>query len=261
MADSSFIEISRKWVCVRVDSYENQQYHDKVRELLGGRFENTAFALMDPDGETMLTRRGSRSPTMTFGSAAGTVRAMENFSRRYEAKDSESLPLPQDFHSLRQALNVSSADQRPLIVIASTEEKADQCREKIRELFSHPELIGRFHYDFLTSPAESSGMKGLSIPVIGDAMLHVVYTDEFGLSGELKATYSMEKSADDLIRIMKNVHKHFALHTELKEYRSHVTKGIRLNINYQNEMPYGEDRDGDGQIDSRQSNRRRPRPR
>jgi len=41
-----FIRASRKFVCVRLESYESEEHQKLVRAFLDGRFENTAFCLL-----------------------------------------------------------------------------------------------------------------------------------------------------------------------------------------------------------------------
>ena len=59
------IEASREFVCVRIESYESEATKKIVRSHLNGRFENTAFCVLAPDGETRLTRSG-RGPRQVF---------------------------------------------------------------------------------------------------------------------------------------------------------------------------------------------------
>ena len=64
-AKKEFVELSRNFVCVRLETYESKAHQDMVRELLGGKMVNTAFVLLAPDGKTQLTRAG-RSPSKGF---------------------------------------------------------------------------------------------------------------------------------------------------------------------------------------------------
>jgi len=55
-ATKEFIEASRKFVCIRIETYENKKSEAMVRKLLGGKFANTAFAIFNPTGTQQLSR-------------------------------------------------------------------------------------------------------------------------------------------------------------------------------------------------------------
>ena len=57
-SDPDVIKSSRNFVCIRIESYESKENQDIVRSYLGGRFENTAFCILSPDGKERLTRAG-----------------------------------------------------------------------------------------------------------------------------------------------------------------------------------------------------------
>jgi hypothetical protein len=69
-SQKEFIDASRNFVCVRLESYESKEHQDMVRSFLDGRFENTAFCILAPDGKERLSGTG-RSPN------AGLVPAPE----------------------------------------------------------------------------------------------------------------------------------------------------------------------------------------
>ena len=56
---------------------------------------------------------------------------------------------------------------------------------------------------------------------------------------------------------MLNANKTFASREDRKTYQDHVTSGRRQGIYFENEIPYGEDRDGDGKIDNQRRGRRK----
>ena len=86
-----------------------------VRELLQGRFENTAFCVFAPDGKTRLSGTG-RSPLNGLGvnrrpsvksekeakvDNAKAIRAMNAIVKKYPAKADLSDALVSDFHSFK----------------------------------------------------------------------------------------------------------------------------------------------------------------
>ena len=125
-ATKEFIEASRDFVCVRLESFESKEHQEMVRKLLNGRFVNTAFCVFAPDGKTRLSRAG-RNPLVGLGihrrpevstdeqvkiDNAKAIRAMRVIAKKYSAKADLAEALVGDFHSFKQSLNVSSGDQR-----------------------------------------------------------------------------------------------------------------------------------------------------
>ena len=248
LANKEFITASRNWVCVRLDSYESVHNQNLIRKYLNGRFENTAFVLLSPDCKP-ITRKGSRSPLMTFGSVQATVDSMNIYSLEYERKNKKQNPNPQDFESIKTSLNVASADQRPLIVISSPKNSRRTIYEKIRNVFSHKDLIGRFHFDFEDPDGNwSSFISGISSTSNG---LFIIFPDEFGQKGKVLKRLPIEIKTFDLIEELKSANLDFTRVTPVKNYSAHIKKGRALNIFFEPEIPYGEDRNGDGVIDHR----------
>ena len=52
-SDPEVIEASRKFVCIRIDSYASEENQKIVRSYLNGRFANTAFCILAPDGKVL----------------------------------------------------------------------------------------------------------------------------------------------------------------------------------------------------------------
>jgi hypothetical protein len=111
-ASPDFIDASRDFVCVRLDSYESAEHQTYVRTFLNGSFANSAFCMLAPDGQEWLTRAG-RGPEMVLG-RNGATESLQRFALMYPSKADPKQALVQDFHTVRQALNVASADQRVL---------------------------------------------------------------------------------------------------------------------------------------------------
>ena len=80
---------------------------------------------------------------------------------------------------------------------------------------------------------------------------------EFGLKGRVLQQLPINASQADISNTLTKSNKSFAATTKKKDYAAHVAKGHRLGIRYENAVPFGEDRDGDGEIDNR-GPRRRP---
>lgn len=213
--------------------------------------------MLTPDGQDWLTR-SSRGPESVFGEGDSTER-MAEIARNYPVRFDPSQAVVQDFHSVEQALNVASADQRLLVLVAGPEDKLAGARETLRPVINHDENVGRFHVDF-----ESDG-KWTKIIANGRSNegIYLVASGEFGLKGQVLRQLSLDATAADLRKALAESNKKFAATTKKKDYASHVAKGRRLGIRYETAVPFGEDRDGDGEIDRRggrrpANDRRRP---
>jgi len=230
-----------------------------VRSFLDGRFENTAFCLLAPDGEERLSRTG-RAPQMAFrtrrgprgggGEAEGTIAEMEKVAKNYKPKGDAKTPVVQDFHSFRQALNVASGDQRLLVFVATDEKNQDALRKKLSPVMGDKDIVGRFHADFFTKDSDEkwtevvSGAKSKS-PIV------IIQSDRFGQKGKVLKQLSADASESDIKAALLAANKQFADSEERKVYKDHVAEGRREGVFFKGGVEYGEDRDGDGKIDHR----------
>ena len=260
-SNDAFIEASRKFVCVRLESYESEEHQKMVRSFLGGRFENTAFCLLAPDGKERLSRTG-RAPAMAFGIRRGplapggesevgaTIAEMEKIAKRFPAKGAADTPVVQDFHSFKQSLNVAAGDQRLLLYVAVPEEQQDALKPQLSQVFGDGAIIGRFHCDFFSEGADGSWREVIDGEK-SDSGLFIVQSDKFGQSGTVIGQLPPGAGAAEIKAALLEANKEFAKTEARKVYSEHVADGRREGIEFENVMPYGEDRDGDGEIDHR----------
>ena len=242
-SDPDVIKASRKFICVRIESYESEENQKIVRSHLGGRFENTAFCVIAPDGQKRLTRSGR-----------GPLHISQNFddiaviADRYKSRgDMLNSRIP-DFNSFALALNVSSADQKILLLIAGNEEEITAAGKRIRSVAWDENVVGRFNYDFesdsdswvapISSKSKRSGF-------------YIVRPGEFGLEGEIVKSLPLNTSKETLLQEMTVANRDYAKRTKKKVYSSHVVEGRKQGKRIEMAMPFGEDRDGDGKIDHR----------
>ena len=73
---------------------------------------------------------------------------MKKVSSRFKVKGDLKEALVQDFHSLRQALNVASVDQRVLVLVHGSKEELNAARDSLKTVANDKRIIGRFHFDF-----------------------------------------------------------------------------------------------------------------
>ncbi len=237
-------------MCIRIDSYESEEAQKIVRGFLNGRFENTAFCLIGPDGKERLSR-SHRSPTHIFG--GGLVDSLGEIAKKYKTKGEASKAAVPDFPNFRLGLNVSSADQRIIVLVTGTEEELKSARKSLPALSNDADVIGKFHYDFETD--SKTWTKALT----GDkstSRIKIIVPDEYGQSGKIVKSLPLDTKTEDLKKALLAANETFAKTTGKKNYNTHVKEGRRQGIKWTMPMEFGEDRDGDGKIDHRGGPRR-----
>lgn len=228
---------------MRIDSYETKEHQAYVRTFLDGRFENSAFCLLAPNGQDWLTRAG-RGPEMVLGHRSSVIQ-MKTVAAKYPDKQDGSQAIVQDFHSVRQALNVASADQRVLVLVSGPKDQTEDMRTSLQTVSNDKRIVGRFHFDFDAGRDWNKQIKGLK-PGPG---IVVIRPGEFGMDGSVMSQLPLNADNSEIVNAMLAANSEFAKTTKKKVYSSHVSKGRSLGVYFESVVPYGEDRDGDGKID------------
>src|SRR5213593_3144251 len=118
LSSASVTEASRRFVCMRLLTYESAEEAKVLTSLFVGRsgnLENTTFALLASDGATKLARAG-RSPAAAFRDAQDMASAMDEIVRRGAADRPAPSALPLT-KTVRLALDVAACDGLPLVVV------------------------------------------------------------------------------------------------------------------------------------------------
>lgn len=260
----NFIAASRKFVCVRLESYENKETQKLMRSLLHGSFANTAFAIFAPNGKTQLSR-GGRSPKQVLSQggrpskdspidSGAIIATMNQIAAKYPLTAPLDAPVIQDFDSFAQALRTASADQRLLISVNESGWGSSKLKSALSPLFGHASTIGRYHWDFLSSRTDknwASAIKGAST----QPAITVIRPGKYGLDGSVLATIPLGTSLQEVAHTITKANATFAKVEQRKVYSAHIQDGRRDRVNFSNNIPYGEDRDGDGKIDPKPSRR------
>lgn len=221
-----------------------------VRALLNGRFTNTSFCVFDPQGRQRLSKAG-RSPSDLVPGHGGEadddaiIQAMNRIAARYRPKQADEQAVLQDFDSFRQALNVASADQRLLVFVTSADEALAANLQRV--LFDETQ-IGKFHLDFGDAKTDQEWAENIR-GVDDRARLFIIRADQFGTSGVVMGQLAENATSKVIAKTLTNCNKQFASVEQRKTYSDHVKQGRRQGVYFENAIPYGEDRDGDGQID------------
>jgi hypothetical protein len=260
------VALSREWVCVRLASYESEQEGEYLKNIFRGRtgeLNNTTFALIAPDGKTLLAPSG-RGPEFVIGrrgtpSAPASSDSLRDFTLKLQQEAKAFKPkaritnLPQAL-DFRRALNIAACDNQPLVVAYA---KDADVREKIEALLARNAwdkvFVGRLQYIMVSNRGD---LKVLGEIPDGD-FLAVVQPGQFGLNGRIlrhhDANTLLLDSGDVQLRLKK------LLQTGLEEFtrkglsrQDHHRQGRRAEAFWQTVMPVTDE-------GKASSNRRRPR--
>ncbi len=247
-------------MAVRLETFESKEHEKLIRELMDGRFANTAFCILAPDGKERLTRTG-RSPSQILGRDPETrgrgnssdekiIAHMQGIAEDYRPEDADGAPVLQDFHSFRQALNVAAGDQRLLLYVVTEPQHAGALQDRIGGIFNYDNLAGVFHVDQSQGKSDTVWENDISGST-GSPGYYLVEADEFGQEGKVVAAFPLSTEPDALQQGLTEANAAYAARVDRKVYSEHVEEGRKKDVFFENEVPYGEDRDGDGKIDQR----------
>jgi hypothetical protein len=263
-ASDEFLAASEKFVCIRIETYENKEAEEKVRALLNGRYANTAFCLFDPQGGRQLTRSG-RGPSAAFSKRGGNGEAvdagevakqMNQIAAQFKPNRNKTGVVLQDFNSFRQALNVASADQRLLVCVNVEEKHRQQVESSLQEVFQDEDISGKFHLDFLDPGVDkdwSSSIKGKT----NRPGILIVRSGTFGLDGVVMNQLSYSDDASEIKAALLKANEKFANLETRKKYAQHVQSGKRQGVYFENEISREGTSDQPQQNRSRRNRRRR----
>lgn len=242
-------------MCVRVDSYESLANQSLVRSFLNGRFANTAFCILAPDGETRLTRSG-RSPSQQFPTTEAFAAKLNAIADDYQPKGKTELPPVPDFNRFGLALNVAAADERILVLVATAEDQIKGLERRLRPLAWSNDVQGRFHFDL---DSGSAWKESLSLPADAAPGIYFIKPGAYGLDGKIISKLEPDAENNVILAAMAAANKSYKATTVRKNYSDHVREGKRKGITIEMAVPFGEDRDSDGKIDHAPGAERPPR--
>lgn len=181
------------------------------------------------------------------------IKAMADIAKKYPAQADVKNAVVEDFHSFKQALNIGSGDQRLLVFAVAAKNQREALKEKMKKVANHPDVIGKFHFDF----ADNIDAKWSDV-IDGDQNktgIFVIHAGEFGQKGKVVAELPLSSRAEKIRSVLENANKDYSATEKRKDYSKHVEKGRREGVKYTDNMPWGEDRDGDGKIDEKRRHR------
>lgn len=202
-----------------------------------GQLENTTFAILSPNGKKKLTRTG-RGPFHEYRNATQMAAGMNKIAESYkvDAKtlmSDTSLPYSE---SVDVGLNISAADNIPMIVIAASDDaKSKSLEQKLLPHAWSTSVIGQFNYAKASSASNLSTLTGIK----GDAdqidSILIVEPGQFGLSGKVLAQLDGSAGKEKLKTVLLNAVAN--CQRIQKDHNSHVQLGIQLGVDWESEIP------------------------
>src|SRR5262245_45492737 len=120
LSQAEVVAASRKFVCVRLATYEDKDEGAFLKSLLltrSGELENSVFVILSADGTPLI--RAARSPKQHYADAAQMAKAMDRIAsdNAPKAGASSAAPLLPRVANVRLALDVAACDNQPLVVL------------------------------------------------------------------------------------------------------------------------------------------------
>ena len=236
----SFVGLSRSFVCVRFDSYENDETMDAIRELLNGRLANTACTVLAPDGKSRLSGSG-RSLHQLFGDRFIEAE-LARIAKQYPGRNMDELPLTPDFTAVRESVNMSACDGRPLVIAwASSETERAAMEKQLRPLAWSEEFIGRVHWDMTVGDSFRSLIPN---SLAGESGVIVVQPEPYGRTATVIGAIDLDLSLEDQQWVLRRAVERFEEQFEKLPYEQHVQAGLRQGIEWDEAVEMGERDDG-----------------
>jgi hypothetical protein len=230
------IAVSRKFVCVRLTTYENKdegEFLKAFKVTRSGDLENTVFTVLSPDGKQQLAR-AARSARQTFGDSERMAATMERIAGEFATKKSADGKLPElpKAASVRLAVNVAACDNQPVVILFAREEKAQRkLEERLAALAWSEPFLGQFVF------ASASEAKDLAVIQGGKAEegIFVVQPEKFGTNGKILKQTGSNVSEAELVKCLKDGVAMFQ--REDKTFQNHVRSGQQKGVFWETLLP------------------------
>ena len=232
LSQPKVIEASRHFVCIRLLTYESKEEAKVIKSVFIGRsgdLENTVFALLTPEGETV--GRAGRSPEQVFEGPEALAAEMDRVAKAHPAKKGFSHELPVA-KNIRLALNVAACDRLPLVVALHPQAEGLAKIEKTLNAAAWKEGVqGAFTYAVTSEAKELASVQGLK----AKSGILVIEPDAFGLKGTMLAEIPADASVE---KVEQGLLKARALHdAPPKDTRKQIEEARRTGIHWETEIP------------------------
>ena len=215
LSQPEVIAASRKWVCIRLATYESASEARLLEAIFRGRsgqLENTVFALISSDASKLLATPG-RGPRHLYADAASMASGLNVLASAHPARASASpdqLPRMSDF---RLALNVAACEGLPLIVATSQGVESD-----LAPAAWAPFNLGRAVYVRASLAGHGEGA-------------FLVVPDPYGLQAEKVLPLPPGLTAEQLSQRLAPWRE------EPKDHHTHVRQGQAQGVRWQTRVP------------------------
>ena len=230
LTDKNVVAASRKFVCIRLATYEDKSESQFLKRLYVGRsgqMENTTFAILSPNAKRTIVSAG-RGPFRAFRDANEMARQMNTISSKFTNEGHVGSALP-TMKSVELALNVAASDNLPLIITVN--DSSGEFEKSLLDTVWQTSYAGQFVF------AEAKKASDLN-PVPGAEFttgLLVVEPDQFGVVGTTKAHFSTPPTEMELLKTLQKIVADHPRKT--KNHRNHTQLGIRLGMDWQTAIP------------------------
>ena len=236
LSDDAVIEAARKFVCIRIATYEDQDEADFIKEhLMGGSgdLRNFGFALASSDFKEIF-RRSERGPNFVYENAAEMAKELHHVAENHQAKRAEAdqWPAVPEMKNVRLALNVASCDGLPgLLVVAGDEASLTGLKHNLSMVVWDKEISGLYVYGSTTAREQDLKMVKGDIPESGYL---IVRPDAYGMKAEVIASLPADLSGDDLKSKLLSVASDYKRIS--KTHGTHVRGGRQSGFSWQTEV-------------------------
>lgn len=233
LSQPEVIVAARRFVCIRLISYEDETEKEFISQLVTGEPANTAFALLTPEGERALRGRGpGRGPRDLFRNAADMARGMDQLAARYPANNVEGVPsLPVTLNA-KVGLAVAASDLQPLVVVlAESSTRRQEFENRLAKLAWTAEFAGRLTYATAVTPTE---IPRLEQRTITEGIL-CIEPDLFGAGGRVVREILFDQVNDQLPDALRAV---LLAHVRTEKNRRTLAQlGLEAGIYYETGIP------------------------
>ncbi|MEM6916434.1 MAG: hypothetical protein AAF491_07690, partial [Verrucomicrobiota bacterium] len=139
-------------------------------------------------------------------------------------------------------------------------EEIEAARVTLEPVMADPEVIGKFHVD-LAGPSENRAPREHIEGSLETSGFHLIRSGTYGIRGRVVAHLPFGSSAARIQETLLTENASFAETEQRKAYADHVVAGLKEGVYFEQAIPYGEDRDGDGKKDNPKNGREAERRR